>query len=477
MTRPGNRSLLIVAIASVLLLMAITAVGISGCNKRAKAPEHLRILFTTDTLGYFTPCGCAGGPRGGFERRSTAVEQAKADALGPVILLDTGNFSTGIATNLERTKASFVARAMVQLGYDAANVGLTDAKMPRLGVLRYQDEYDLPLTSAGFTYTEETAGERAFSYPSRIVIDRDGFKIGIIGHPLDDVDPGTLGIEQNPDVNAPELLELMQSTFVEDGAQIIILVTDLSRSLEDARLVGRRFELASVVIAGASAVPSYTEEKSGADVPHPLVVPRAANWGRSLGVLDLDLSPSGGIVSYRLHYIDLNDSIEKDTRMADLTEEYLAAVEQQPSGIPEIRHVGYVGSTVCRDCHAGEYEQWSGTRHAGAWDTLEETGRLGEATCIPCHVTGFMDLDSVPERMVPYEYRGVGCESCHGPGQVHIQYQNWLANGSPGGEFEGGNTTDPIILLAPEETCTGCHVAPYDEGWMYQKKVDRIRHE
>ncbi|HDS29630.1 MAG TPA: hypothetical protein ENN67_01165, partial [Firmicutes bacterium] len=159
----------IAAFSSSLIVacLFLSIVQITGCQRRARAPEYIRILFTTDTLGNFTPCGCAGGPRGGMERRSTAISKAKAEAPGPVILIDTGNFSTGMATDTERLKASYIARAMVQLGYDAVNVGLMDSRMPRLGVLRYRDEYNLPLTSAGFTYIDESTGERAFSYPSR----------------------------------------------------------------------------------------------------------------------------------------------------------------------------------------------------------------------------------------------------------------------------------------------------------------------
>ncbi|HDS30345.1 MAG TPA: hypothetical protein ENN67_04790 [Firmicutes bacterium] len=269
----------------------------------------------------------------------------------------------------------------------------------------------------------------------------------------------------------------MRTTFVEDRAQIIFIVTDLSAPKSEVEIVGSRFGYASIIFAGASAPPNYTEEKSGADVPRPLIIPRAASWGRSLGVLDVHLSPSGGIISYKLQYVDLNDSVENDPMLARMTEDYLADIAKAPTGVPEIRHVGYTGSDSCRDCHGGQYEHWTETRHARAWTTLEEIGRTREATCIPCHVTGFTGLESIPERMVPYGFRGVGCESCHGPGENHIRYQTWKIGGLLLGEPISEDFEDPIVRIPPESTCTVCHRPPNDEGFVYRLKLDRIRHD
>ncbi len=466
----------ILATACTLTLTAFI-IASSGCIPRAKAPEHLRILFTTDTQGNFTPCGCAGGPRGGMEYRSTAISQAKADAPGPVLLVDTGNFTTGFGSDLERTKAEFVARAMVQLGYDAVCVGSMDAKMPRLAVLRHKTEFGLPLTSATYTYEDEKTGDRLFSYPSSVVVDMDGFRVGFVGHALNDINAEALGVQNTPDVPADELVQLISEVYTEGGAAIVILLTDLSTSQQDADIVGSRFIVASVVIAGTSAPTELTEEKSGSDVSHPLVIPRAASWGRSLGVLDLDLSPNGGIIGYSLKYIDLNEDLEKDPMLADLTEEYLEEIEREPTGVPELRQVGFIGPAACRQCHGGQYESWEETRHARAWDTLEDTGRLREAACVPCHTTGYGGSEAFPSQMVPMDFRGVSCEACHGPGEVHIAYQRWKIYGELTGEYGSEDLEDPVVLVPPEDTCTRCHVPPYDEGWLYYTKLDRVRHE
>ena len=64
--------------------------------------------------------------------------------------------------------------------------------------------------------------------------------------------------------------------------------------------------------------------------------------------------------------------------------------------------------------------QWSATRHAFAYQTLQKKERYFDAGCVSCHTTGFGystgfqigDPDSTLE--------GVQCETCHGPGKQHV---------------------------------------------------------
>jgi hypothetical protein len=448
----------------------------AGCGRRPRAPEHLRILFTSDAQGNFTPFGCSGGPRGGIQARSTAIRQERESAPGAVILVDTGNFTSGITTDVERIKAEYVTDAMAQIGYDAVNVGHLDAQRPREGVMSY-NKPGCPLTSAGYTYADPDTGVRDFSFPSDIVVDFDGFKIGIIGSPMDDLNVADLGFQNEPTTTAPELLEYMNKVLNDDNVNIVIMITDNAQPTADATLVSSRFILASVVIGGQAAFTDYTESKSGEEIFHPVFIPRAQSWGRSLGVLDLELTPSGGISSYTLRYVDLNEDVEKDPAFDTMTEEYLAAVNAPPTGIPEMSQTGYIGSESCKDCHDWEYETWEASRHAGAWTTLEDADRLRESTCIPCHTTGYTASETFPSVMVPYHLRGVGCESCHGPAENHKLYQEYVIYGQLTGEERGEGLTDPIIRTPPESTCLECHQPPYDEGWSYTTKIQRILHE
>ncbi|MFH1676130.1 MAG: multiheme c-type cytochrome, partial [bacterium] len=422
----------------ILTAFLIGSISITGCYNRPKAPEHLRIIFTSDTQGNFTPCGCAGGPRGGLERRSTAIKEAIESAPGQVIVLDTGNFSTGMLTDLERLKAEYVANAMDMIGYDAVNVGHMDALRPREGVLTYNHP-QCPLTSGAFTYENKESGERQFSYPSNIILERDKFRIGIIGHLLDNYDPKSFGLDNNYIEDPRQLSELINRTYMQDNAGMVILITDLSALADQTGFMTVRYNLASIIIAGASAEPDFTVEKKSGEIEHPIVIPRAASWGRSLGILDLELNRIGGITGYSLRYVDLNDKIEKDPLLAQLTGEYMEKINAKPTGLPELKQSGFIGPIACKSCHESEYEQWSKTKHATAWKALEDSGRIEEAACTPCHSTGFTGSESVPYQMIAHDFRNVSCEACHGAGEAHMAFHS---SGNSGDK----NSSDPIVL-------------------------------
>ncbi len=104
----------------------------------------------------------------------------------------------------------------------------------------------------------------------------------------------------------------------------------------------------------------------------------------------------------------------------------------------------YVGSGRCSDCHADAYKVWEKTPHFSATKTLEDkvnpAGRQFDPECMACHTTGlkhpggYNDLvtdlakwpnhpAADPKKLAKHnqELRGVGCESCHGPGSEHVK--------------------------------------------------------
>jgi hypothetical protein len=87
---------------------------------------------------------------------------------------------------------------------------------------------------------------------------------------------------------------------------------------------------------------------------------------------------------------------------------------------PTKGEAGFVGNESCRDCHAEAFPVWEKSSHARAYRTLTDLGRQYDLTCIGCHVTGngrpggVCRIDKVQGR------ENVGCESCHGPGSLHL---------------------------------------------------------
>jgi hypothetical protein len=84
----------------------------------------------------------------------------------------------------------------------------------------------------------------------------------------------------------------------------------------------------------------------------------------------------------------------------------------------------YVGSANCKSCHKEAYKIWEKSGHAHAYQTLEEARkpslRQYDGECIVCHVVGFTNKTGFTDAQTTPKLKGVGCESCHGPGSPHL---------------------------------------------------------
>ncbi len=81
----------------------------------------------------------------------------------------------------------------------------------------------------------------------------------------------------------------------------------------------------------------------------------------------------------------------------------------------------YVGSMRCAQCHTRIHQDWVGTLHWRALETLEAVGQDTNADCIGCHVTGYGEEGGFVSRALTNDLAGVGCEECHGPGRDHVE--------------------------------------------------------
>lgn len=127
--------------------------------------------------------------------------------------------------------------------------------------------------------------------------------------------------------------------------------------------------------------------------------------------------------------------------------------------------VGYAepaeGLTVCGQCHTEKQASWSQTRHAGAWNTLEETG-AAQDFCRECHTVnalGNVSEDSAAGWVAVKDdrYHDVQCESCHGPGLEHVRTPEVTQPLAP---IEVGAT----LTLGCGECHQGSH-HPFVEDW------------
>lgn len=121
------------------------------------------------------------------------------------------------------------------------------------------------------------------------------------------------------------------------------------------------------------------------------------------------------------------------------------------------------GWQSCRACHPARVERWQKTDHAKAWETLVTKKQQFNQDCLICHVTlptydkEIVTRESLIASLSP-EFHGVGCESCHGPGQQHIQ--------AP----EASKLRRPTA-----ETCTTCHTTDHDDDFDFARKLKFLK--
>jgi predicted CXXCH cytochrome family protein len=147
---------------------------------------------------------------------------------------------------------------------------------------------------------------------------------------------------------------------------------------------------------------------------------------------------------------------EKIVFQRDLFEDPLAAAQN---------FLGYTDQatklTVCGNCHVEKQGDWEGTAHADAWATLQANPGAQES-CEGCHTVS--QNGNLVDDLAGYtatgedRYHDVQCESCHGPGLIHVQ-----------------NPKDETVPLAPLQVaadpalgCAECHSGthqPFVDEW------------
>lgn len=117
----------------------------------------------------------------------------------------------------------------------------------------------------------------------------------------------------------------------------------------------------------------------------------------------------------------------------------------------------YVGSNQCFICHRPQTNTWSETKHAHAFTDAPEKYH-GDPACLKCHVTGFGELTGYAAGSEK-DLSHVGCESCHGPGALHLDAGKRFVLAASGEEDRIiKELKDTVIKTPSESVCVACHM-------------------
>lgn len=205
-----------------------------------------------------------------------------------------------------------------------------------------------------------------------------------------------------------------------------------------------------------------------------------ARYGSQAGIT---LDGMGG-KTIRSRTTALTASIPENPKFAELRDSYKPRLSQMQGGLVTEKEQTptaqffksdssnrYMGNRACAECHKKVYDKWSLLSHAKALRTLETTKKGINAKrpdCLRCHTVGFGQPSGFNVAEYPRELGGVGCESCHGPGQLHIS----LAKAG----LKRAVMTTRSIPQGNKTLCIQCHDSINDPDFNFEKDLQKIKH-
>jgi 2',3'-cyclic-nucleotide 2'-phosphodiesterase (5'-nucleotidase family) len=389
-------------------------------------------------------------------RRATLIDSLRAGNPS-FLLLDAGDFvdqSRNVVAG--KPKSDFILRAYGRLGYDAVTFGerefsFGDSAFPIEGP-------DTPPVVLSNVYRVTDDGTERVALPY-VIKDAGGVKVGIFGLSSKPKAPVHREVPHYESRNPYETAEEILQALDDEGAEVVVLLSQLNRSEADSLL--RRFDGIDFAIMGHPSTP-YRGKKDHPYVAAPIFSGRR---GQSLGYASFSVDPDGGVISVNTKLVQILPEMAVNAPMEELVNEMEAEINRlkeewvlnqqlESERKTEIDH--YLGTLACARCHEKEHEHWLGTAHAHAYQTLLDLGMQQTTECLPCHVVGFNEDSGFRSQSAEPNLAGVQCESCHGIGSMHYD--------------------ESLTHQTTEKMCVSCHDEANSPDFDYQDYLDAVRH-
>jgi Cytochrome c554 and c-prime len=402
------------SIASALAVLTALMWSSTACDateaRREPAPRgqpsRLRIVVVTDLQGELEPCGCGDRPAGGVDRLVEAIGALAREPSPTVVFAFGESYRAG----------SSPAHAASRAGPRAWSAELMQQVLARLGA---------HALGPGFSRHEVQVGAQRVVVVegAQVGVQAGEFTIGVVAG----------GVDVSALADDPRAAELIvhaaddASAYVaQRGASVVVspgrhaegfVVVDvwLASETRGLRLDSER---ARVRTRERRAVARY--------VPLTAELPRDRATRARLDALFARINRH-------------NEQLARQAARERIVDDGLA----------------YVGSETCAACHTAAYFWWRGTAHARAFDSLVMRGRELDLDCVGCHVTGA--ASSAAELVDIQARRGVGCESCHGPGGKHADNPRAVGLGA-------------LTRAVPTSRCTRCHDREHGRSFVERER-------
>ncbi|MCR4288932.1 MAG: hypothetical protein NUV86_01540 [Candidatus Scalindua sp.] len=387
-------------------------------NKASSAPT-IHVVFTGEENGYLEPCGCSEVQLGGLSKRHTLINHLR-EKDGNWILLSLGDLP-GKVGRQDEIKMETALEALDLMGYVAHNIGEKDLNMgvDLLGYLSQISNVDF--ISSNMDFTTQVLKIKPYVI-KEIKTKGTTLKVGILGIVSPRLIENTYhGMEvMDPVLSLKPLLSDLR-----DKTDILILLSHAE--MEESIKIAEVYPELDLIISGHLVDrPDLYLKK----VNNTYVIP-VGEKGKYVGEITLSTrqKESGedehaNSSSPVIETIPLDGRFEDSPEIAMLLKIYQQRLKDEDllaqvfkSDPPS--NLTYIGNDDCAVCHNKIFKHGEETGHASAYETLVKSEHEYDPECVECHViglnyiTGFETIESTPK------LKGVGCESCHGPGSDH----------------------------------------------------------
>ena len=460
------------------------------------AATRLAVFVAADVRGQIAPCGCSEAMRGGLAKAAAIVEKTRGSGI-PSLFVDAGDAlfeRTGFGADEavgERRRAQAIADSYRAMRVGAQFAGPLDDALGadfrqslKLPGMRHGDTR---LLEAGRWKVGIVSGTSAAELSQGAAKVRGGgarLVLGLFaGKPADA--EGATGVDLVVAAQAPETV----GTEWEDGrllrgpvpvAQVqsrgrSLLRVDLSPGPDAAPVQlargqgdverernaqGQRIELLRRELGTPGLAP---ERKRLLDGRLHELVQRSEQL--TAQAQETALQPG----TFTVRFVPVEAALPEEPAVEKIIADYDRDVAQlnlawakehgEPCPPPARGQAAYVGNEACRSCHPAPFAVYEKTGHARAYATLESVQKQYRLDCVACHVIGFQQPGGVCRVDQVDGRKDVGCESCHGPGSLHV------ADG----------TGKSVVRPRPgPSVCVGCHTPENSIHFDYARYLPRV---
>ena len=440
--------------------MIIAAWGLGSCGPAAKPPAlDLPIYFTCDTNGRLEPCGCFTGQYGGLSRLKTVLD---AGATSQALRLDIGD-AIGGREDYDLLEYDYVLAAFAAMKYDALNLGQREAHFSAAQLRNLKDHSPVPMVSANLL--DQASGQPIFD--SYRIVQRGPYRIALIGV----LDPRGMERELGSGLVIGDMATAITRCLEELRGKTDLVVLMAFTNEATLTQLAQQFYECQVILGGKVSQPSQhllLENRS--------VIYYVTNESRALGILHLQVAPGLPVKVTSDQVLLLSDNIAQDQGIGDMVQAYRQKVKftklavDNPASlgadmIPGVRTTAtYAGTEKCISCHASAGAVWTASAHSHAFATLLRKGADADPKCIGCHTVGLGKPSGYRREYGASKLVNVGCESCHGPGSLHVAQK------------EGGMPGDFTFRPLDAGDCMKCHHGEFSRPFKWNEFWPLIQH-